>query len=149
MAWINIIFHFSVFLFFGKNGKIEKWSRTRRFFYFSHFSNNIKKIKIAKYRFSPFTVFFVFLKRTSKLEKRKNDQFSWPFSFFVFFFCTLKYANMIRISNISFFPFFWKNGKLDWPKCARTVSCLATGWKMSRTNFSVIEKIFTNFDDCE
>lgn len=29
------------------------------------------------------------------------------------------------------------------------VSCLATGWKMSRTNFSVIEKIFTNVDDCE
>ena len=27
---------------------------------------------------------------------------------------------MIRISNISFFRFCWKNGKLDWPKCART-----------------------------
>ena len=35
-------------------------------------------------------------------------------------YCTLKYANMIRISNISFFRFCWKNGKLDWPKCART-----------------------------
>ena len=32
---------------------------------------------------------------------------------------------MIRISNISFFRFCWKNGKLDWPKCARTIS-LAT-----------------------
>ena len=41
------------------------------------------------------------------------------FLFFSFFFCTLKYANMIRISNISFFRFCWKNGKLDWPKCAR------------------------------
>ena len=27
---------------------------------------------------------------------------------------------MIRISNISFFRFCWENGKLDWPKCART-----------------------------
>ena len=27
---------------------------------------------------------------------------------------------MIRISNISFFRFCWKNGKLDWPKCAPT-----------------------------
>ena len=42
------------------------------------------------------------------------------FLFFSFFFCTLKYANMIRISNISFFRFCWKNGKLDWPKCTRT-----------------------------
>ena len=36
------------------------------------------------------------------------------------FFCTLKYVNMTRISNISFFRFCWKNEKLDWPKCART-----------------------------
>ena len=28
---------------------------------------------------------------------------------------------MSRISNISFFRFCWKNEKLDWPKCARTV----------------------------
>ena len=27
---------------------------------------------------------------------------------------------MTRISNISFFRFCWENGKLDWPKCART-----------------------------
>ena len=27
---------------------------------------------------------------------------------------------MISISDISFFRFCWKNGKLDWPKCART-----------------------------
>ena len=27
---------------------------------------------------------------------------------------------MIRISDISFFCFCWKNGKLDWPECART-----------------------------
>ena len=27
---------------------------------------------------------------------------------------------MIRIGNISFFRFCWKNKKLDWPKCART-----------------------------
>ena len=30
---------------------------------------------------------------------------------------------MITISNISFFRFCWKNRKLDWPKCVRTV-CL-------------------------
>ena len=42
------------------------------------------------------------------------------FLFFYFFFCTLKYVNMIRISTISYFRFYWKNGKLDWPKCART-----------------------------
>ena len=45
--------------------------------------------------------------------------------FFSLFFCTLKYANMIRISNISFFRFCWKNGKLDWPKCARTLYAYA------------------------
>ena len=39
---------------------------------------------------------------------------------FFSFFCTLKYANMIRISNHSFFRFCWENEKLDWPKCART-----------------------------
>ena len=33
---------------------------------------------------------------------------------------------MIRISNISFFRFCWENGKLDWPKCARTSHALAT-----------------------
>ena len=40
--------------------------------------------------------------------------------FFSIFVCALKYVNMIRISNISFFRFCWKNEKLDWPKCART-----------------------------
>ena len=31
---------------------------------------------------------------------------------------------MIRISDISFFCFSWKNEKLDWPKCARTnIAC--------------------------
>ena len=43
------------------------------------------------------------------------------FFFFSLFFCTLKYVNIIRISNISFFRFCQENGKLDWPKCARTV----------------------------
>ena len=28
---------------------------------------------------------------------------------------------MIRISNIFFFRFCWKNEKLGWPKCARTL----------------------------
>ena len=43
----------------------------------------------------------------------------FPDHFLFFFF--LKYANMIRISNISFLRFCWKNGKLDWSKCARTL----------------------------
>ena len=42
---------------------------------------------------------------------------------------------MIRISNISFFPFFWKNGKLDWPKCART-EVLASAKRISKTKTS-------------
>ena len=51
----------------------------------------------------------------------KKWSISLTIFFFSIFFCTLKYVNMIRISNISFFRFCWKNGKLDWPKCARTV----------------------------
>ena len=43
------------------------------------------------------------------------------FFFFSIFVCTLKYVNMIRISNICFFRFCWKSRKLDWPKCARTL----------------------------
>ena len=46
--------------------------------------------------------------------------FSDHFSFFSILFCTLKYLTMMRIRNISFFRFGWKNKKLDWPKCART-----------------------------
>ena len=46
--------------------------------------------------------------------------------FFSIFVRTFKYANMIRISNTSFFRFCWKNGKLDWPKCART--CVPEGF---------------------
>ena len=82
--------HFSIFSFFEQNGKNEKMVRINIIFsflcfsifwekkknrkmiqdsYFSHFSNNIKKMKIAKYRFYPLTVFFVFLNLTSKLEK--------------------------------------------------------------------------------
>ena len=40
--------------------------------------------------------------------------------YFSIFVCTLKYVDMIMISNIFFFRFCWKNEKLDWPKCART-----------------------------
>ena len=35
---------------------------------------------------------------------------------------------MTTISNISCFRFCWKNEKLDWPKCARTVDFLLVGW---------------------
>ena len=41
--------------------------------------------------------------------------------FFSLFFCSLKYGNMIRISNMSFCRFCCKNEKIDWPKCARTL----------------------------
>ena len=51
---------------------------------------------------------------------KKWSIFLTIFSFSLFF-CTLKYANMIRISNMSFFRFCWKNEKIDWPNCARTV----------------------------
>ena len=55
-----------------------------------------------------------------KIRKMKK-MIDFPDHFlFSLFFCTLKYANMIRISNISFFLFCWKNEKLDRPKCART-----------------------------
>ena len=84
MLRINIIFLF--FYFLGKNGKIEKWSRTRRLFYFSHFSNNNKKIKNSKISFYPFTVFFVFLTRTSKLEKNVK-MINFPDHFLFFYFC--------------------------------------------------------------
>ena len=46
--------------------------------------------------------------------------FPYHFLFFSYFVCALKYVNMIRISDISFFRFCWKNEKLDWPKCSRT-----------------------------
>ena len=36
------------------------------------------------------------------------------------FFGTLKYVNIIRISNVSLSRFCWKNEKLNWSKCART-----------------------------
>ena len=50
----------------------------------------------------------------------------FPDHFFLILFCTLKYVNMIRIGNISFFRFDEKNQKLDWPKCARTVGSVHT-----------------------
>ena len=40
---------------------------------------------------------------------------------------------MIRISNISFFRFCWKNGKLHWPKCERTPTVRA---HFGQSNFS-------------
>ena len=66
------------------------------------------------------------------------------FLFFSFFFCTLKYANMVRISNMSFFLFCWKNGKLDWPKCARTVFFSQFFWAL-RFLFRLNDSILINF----
>ena len=51
---------------------------------------------------------------------------------------------MIRISNISFFRSCWENGKLDWPKSARTnkthlkFGCLQ--FLLKRNNTKVQEK---------
>ena len=55
-----------------------------------------------------------------KIRKMKKRSIFLTIFFFSIFVRTLKYANMIRISNTSSFRFCWKNGKLDWPKCART-----------------------------
>ena len=70
---------------------------------------------------------------------------------FFYFFCTLKYVNMITISNITFFRFCWKNRKLDWPKCARTVHVCRLHGQQGQLNYtervkdksiSTIEHIF-------
>ena len=53
------LFHFSVFLFFGKNGKIENRVRNRRLFKFSHFSNYTEKIKNSN--ISLLAVYSIFL----------------------------------------------------------------------------------------
>ena len=66
----------SDFLFFGKNGKIEKSSRNRKLFHFPHFSNKSKKIKNSKISLLTVYSIFLFLNLTSKLRKTKNDRFS-------------------------------------------------------------------------
>ena len=79
-------YHFFIFPFFyflGKTGNRKMIQESEIISIFS-FSNNSKKIENNKISLGPLTVFFVFLTRTSKLEKWKNYQFSWPFSFFLF-----------------------------------------------------------------
>ena len=66
-----------------------------------------------------YSIFCIF-EADFKIRKMKKWSIFLPIFFFPIFVRTLKYGNMIRISNISFFRFCWKNGKLDWPKCART-----------------------------
>ena len=58
---------------------------------------------------------------------------------------------MIRISNIFFFRFYWKNGKLDWPKCTRTVRvsesrCISLGrWQLAIRTYLHITKDYNFF----
>ena len=85
------------------------------------FSNNSKEIKNSK--ISPLIVYSIFciFEFNFKIRKMKKWSIFLTIFFFSILFCTLKYVNMLRISNISFFRFCWKNGKLDWPKCARPI----------------------------
>ena len=46
---------------------------------------------------------------------------------------------MIRIGNISFFRFCWKNRKLDWPKCARTGSTPVITVLRKKVRFYIID----------
>ena len=62
-----------------------------------------------------------------KIRKMKKWSIFLTIFFFSIFVCILKYVNMTRISNISCFRFCWKNEKLDWPKCARTVCAAVKG----------------------
>ena len=83
-------------------------------------SNNIKKIKNSKISFLAVYSIFCIFEADFRIRKMKKSSVFLTI-FFSIFFCTLKYVNMITISNISFFRLCWKNRKLDWPKCARTL----------------------------
>ena len=89
---------------------------------FFSFSNNSKKIKNSK--ISPLAVYSIFciFEADFRIRKMKKWLIFLTIFFFSIFFCTFKYVHMITISDISFFRFCWKNRKLDWPKCARTIS---------------------------
>ena len=112
-ANIYDFFHFSVFPIFGEKRKNRKMSQESDIISFFSFSNNSKKIKNSK--ISLLAVYSIFCIFEADFMINFPDHFL--FSIFV---CALKYVNMTRISNISFFRFCWENGKLDWPKCART-----------------------------
>ena len=97
----------SIFLFFGKNRKIEKWARNWRLFHFSHFSNNSKTLKNAKISLLAIYSIFCIFELNVKIRKMKKRSIFLTIFCFCIFFCTLNYVNMIRISNtgISFFRF--------------------------------------------
>ena len=88
---------------------------------FFSFSNNSKKIKNSEISLLAVYSIFCIFEADFKIRKMKKRSIFLTIFFFSIFVRTLKYANMIRISNTSFFRFCWKNGKLHWPKCARTV----------------------------
>ena len=122
MVRINMIFPFLRFSIFCEKRKNRKMSRESEIISFFSFSNNSKKIKNSKISLLAVNSIFCIFEFNFKIRKMKKwSIFLTIFSFSIFV-CTLKYVNMIRISNISFFRFCWENGKLDWPKCARTFS---------------------------
>ena len=88
---------------------------------FFSFSNNSRKLKNSKISLLAVYSIFCIFEADFKIRKMKKRSIFLTIFFFSIFVSTLKYVNMIRISNISFFRLCWKNGKLDWPKCARTV----------------------------
>ena len=89
---------------------------------FFSFSNDSKKIKNSEISLLAVYSIFCIFEADFKIRKMKKRSIFLTIFFFSIFVRTLKYANMIRISNTSFFRFCWKNGKLHWPKCARTIS---------------------------
>ena len=120
MVQIDIIFSFFCFSIFWEKRKNRKMSQESEIISFFSFSNNSKKIKNSKISLLAVYSIFCIFEADFKIRKMKKPSFFLTIFLFSIFVRTLKYVNMIRISNISFFRFCWKNEKLDWPKCART-----------------------------
>ena len=76
-----------------------------------------------------------------KIRKMKKWSIFPTIFFFSLFFCTLKYGNMIRISNMSFCRFCCKNEKIDWPKCARTVLTYLTLFDNRTESFTAFNEM--------
>ena len=110
MVRINIIFfHFSIFCEKRKNRKMIQESEIISFF---SFSNNRKKTKNSKISLLAVYSILCIFEFNFKIRKTKKwSIFLTIFFFLIFFPLTLKYVNMIRISNMSFFRFCWKNEK--------------------------------------
>ena len=117
---INILFSFFRFSIFWEKRENRKMIQESEIISFFSFSNNSKKIKNSKISLLAVYSIFCIFEADFKIRKMKKWSIFLTIFFFSIFVCALKYVNMIRISDISFFRFCWKNEKLDWPKCART-----------------------------